>query len=416
MTRLRPCSRIASRCAGAIAVACAHLVVVGGCTSPDASANAPVVTDSAGVVVVTNPGAAADDTAGTPVRLSSEPVVDIGVASGAAEYQLDRVADVLRLEDGRIVVANGGSGEIRFFDAEGRYLRSAGRSGSGPGEFRRLSSVIADGDSLLAFDGQQARVSIFDLQGELRGTYTLEPTGDPILPLRMYRLAGRIGDRGWLMQVNAYPADITGATEIAWDSVPHLLYDPTGAPADTFGEFAGMEMYRMPERTGPLLFGRVSSADVHADHLYATDGGKYEYRVYAPSGALAKVVRLQRDPRPVSGADVDRYITLMSARAPNPQELARFETYIRSQPVPEHRPWLSDLEVDALGNVWVEEYRPRGDDEPRTWSIFAPDGAWSGSVQLPAGLRVAAIGEDYLLGIWRDEFDVEHVRMYALTR
>jgi hypothetical protein len=35
---------------------------------------------------------------------------------------------------------------------------------------------------------------------------------------------------------------------------------------------------------------------------------------------------------------------------------------------------------------------------------------------MPAGLRVDDIGADYVLGVWRDDFDVEHVRLHALRR
>ena len=36
-------------------------------------------------------------------------------------------------------------------------------------------------------------------------------------------------------------------------------------------------------------------------------------------------------------------------------------------------------------------------------------------MEFPAGLRVFQIGEDFDLGLWTDEFDVERVRLHALT-
>jgi hypothetical protein len=35
---------------------------------------------------------------------------------------------------------------------------------------------------------------------------------------------------------------------------------------------------------------------------------------------------------------------------------------------------------------------------------------------MPTGLRVTEIGPDYVLGLWRDADDVEHVRMYELIK
>ena len=65
-----------------------------------------------------------------------------------------------------------------------------------------------------------------------------------------------------------------------------------------------------------------------------------------------------------------------------------------------------------------------GPDEAR-WTIpaptglhdvFRPDGVYLGTVKLPHDLRIAEIGPDYVLGMARDDLDVEYVRMYGLDR
>lgn len=44
---------------------------------------------------------------------------------------LHRVAGGFRFADGHIVVANGGTQEVRVYDARGRFLLSGGRRGEG---------------------------------------------------------------------------------------------------------------------------------------------------------------------------------------------------------------------------------------------------------------------------------------------
>jgi len=44
------------------------------------------------------------------------------------------------------------------------------------------------------------------------------------------------------------------------------------------------------------------------------------------------------------------------------------------------------------------------------------EGGILGPVELPEGFRPTDIGEDYVLGIIRDDLDVEQVRMYPLHR
>ena len=82
-------------------------------------------------------------TEGRRWRVSPEPAVEIGLAEGPEEYQLHRVYSAMRLDDGEILVTNSGSGELRFYDAEGRFVKSAGRHGGGPGEFNERTSMRA---------------------------------------------------------------------------------------------------------------------------------------------------------------------------------------------------------------------------------------------------------------------------------
>ena len=50
------------------------------------------------------------------------------------------------------------------------------------------------------------------------------------------------------------------------------------------------------------------------------------------------------------------------------------------------------------------------------WTVFDPRGRMLGTIETPGSGRVTEIGEDYLLGIWTDELDVEQVRMYRLYK
>src|SRR5687768_1740535 len=84
-----------------------------------AQPGAVTVRDSAGIRIVEHP---AGYEAGLPVwDARGEPVVDIGGGEDP-EQDLDLVRGAVRLSDGRIVVANTGSGELRVFDRAGRFL------------------------------------------------------------------------------------------------------------------------------------------------------------------------------------------------------------------------------------------------------------------------------------------------------
>ncbi|HEY8482960.1 MAG TPA: hypothetical protein VIL13_00005 [Longimicrobiales bacterium] len=387
------------------------------CGAGERATAGPVVRDSAGVRIVES--RAARWTKGQGWTVAAEPAVDIGVVEGAPEYQLSNVQTAIRLPDGRIVVADGGSAELRFYDAGGKHLLSAGGKGRGPGEFQRFSGLLLAGrDSLFVFDAAEGRLSFFSTEGNFLGSPRLQPTEDPIYPLFLYVLAGIMGSGDLLFVPDAYPSKFQPKLTLYRDTVPNLLYGRDGVLKDTIGEFSGMDMYSLPMQGGPVWLGGKSRSDVYGDELYITDGNRYEVRVYGRTGELRRIIRLPREPRPVTDADFEKHvIEPFLAGVDDPARRAAIRKMFEEWPRADHMPWISNLIVDDLGYLWVEEYRsPLEEKLPVTWSVFDPDGRWLGSVTLPARFKVKQIGEDFVLGIWEDEYDVQHVRLYDLVR
>jgi hypothetical protein len=86
-------------------------------------------------------------------------------------------------------------------------------------------------------------------------------------------------------------------------------------------------------------------------------------------------------------------------------------------------PAFEAIVVDALGNVWTKHYRltsrylqPDDPAEPNLWTVFDSAGALIGDVTLPPNLRVTQIGNDWVLGIWTDADDVQHVRTHRIIK
>ena len=82
----------------------------------------------------------------------------------------------VRLSDGRLLVDIGTA--IDYFDASGRFVRRIGRAGNGPGEFQRISTILAlPGDSLFAaVDARRARIIVFETaSGALRREVVVRP-------------------------------------------------------------------------------------------------------------------------------------------------------------------------------------------------------------------------------------------------
>ena len=66
------------------------------------------------------------------------------------------------------------------------------------------------------------------------------------------------------------------------------------------------------------------------------------------------------------------------------------------------------------GRVWVRENPAAADDTTPRWTAFRSDGVMLGTVALPSRFRVLEFGRDHVLGVRRDELDVQRVELYAL--
>src|SRR5690606_7921859 len=134
--------------------------------------------------------------------LDSAPSVRIG-AEGAPEYQFSGIGHAARLSDGRLVVYDGASAELRWFDPEGAFLFRAGGRGEGPGEFLNVASAtVTPHDSVVLYDFRNQRLTWFGPQGSLSRTLRLElhpmavalvPFGDGRLVISDERSAYTIG-------------------------------------------------------------------------------------------------------------------------------------------------------------------------------------------------------------------------------
>ena len=83
--------------------------------------------------------------------------------------------------------------------------------------------------------------------------------------------------------------------------------------------------------------------------------------------------------------------------------------------MPPAMPAFTNFLLDSEGNLWVKRFHPPWEEGNR-WGVFSPDGEFYGNVDMPIGLDVMDITGDYVLGVTRDDLDVERVELLALRR
>lgn len=136
----------------------------------------------------------------------------------------------MRLSDGRVVVANGGTNELRYYDSKGHHLVSVGGEGDGPGEFRRLASVaVLSGDTVAAWDAGNLRLSFFDPTGALARSIALETSED----VRFPQFLGVLDDAMILARASLPYAPGESESTTLRAPAKLLLYGADGSMRDT---------------------------------------------------------------------------------------------------------------------------------------------------------------------------------------
>ncbi len=377
------------------------LVACGGDGTPAVGA---LVRDSAGVRVVEyemSPGHAA------PLALSPEPVYSYG--SGPGAYLFGRIWDGVLFDDGRAAIYDVQSSQIVVLRPDGAEHSILASSGEGPGEVGLLTSMFTLGpDSLVVLDRGNSRSSLF-VNGSLAGTETLaelqrntslwpqgiDAAGSFLAATSSYR---RGFEEEWLQGHMARLDLETGAV----DTVASYDYVPSdGNPSPGIGS--------------------VTVAD---GRFVYTRSDKAEVTWRGADGRVEQTVRWQAEPEYLTAEHLERFeeSLLPRYRFANPDApIARIEEMVQEDVARRAVDLGKPLALfrspfgDAEGRVWLPAYElggPREGSPP--YIVLSPDGEWLGKVDTPPGLRILDVAGGRVLGVLKDEMDVENVVVYEL--
>jgi hypothetical protein len=376
--------------------------------------------DSAGIRIVDNSRQAWSAT--SSLRLSPAPDLRIGDRDGPA-YEFSGIRGAARLSDGRIAVVNGSTRQIRFYDSTGTFIKAVGRQGDGPGEMRDITSAqfLADADTIVLigrsrtsfFDGDGVHVSAVELQAAPnRGAGGIR------------QVVGVMSSAARITAALGNPAPRTKGDR--WvESFALAIIDRAGAITADLRSLPGME-FAMDEYPRPVWLGASEAFANDDDTFYTGLGTEYSIRAYGRDGTLRSIIRRSWTPHRITPDEIDMYVREWGKRwiksSGAKAEAERQD--LRDDPYAVHLPAFSQLIVDRGRRVWARE--PNVIDAawagqldgvplaPSRWSVFDEGGRWLGVVTMPARFMPMDIGLDYVIGVARDDDDVERVVKYRL--
>ncbi len=308
-----------------------------------------------------------------------------------------------------------------MFDESGRHVSTIGGEGEGPGEFVRLSWLgRTDGDTLVTFDSRLRRASWFTDGGQLVQTLRIDPWAEEPANATRFGVmtAEPLGVAPGRLLIRAEYAR-RGAKGEYRDTFSLALSDQSGS-LEPLGRYPGAELYY--GRSGGAFatlaptFGRDTYVAESGSRIVVGSSDRFELDVYDEAFLQMKVVaEVTLDP--VTDTEVESWRQGWRESAADTDgefgEAARMA--IENAPARRTPPAFRQLAVDSEHSIWVA--RPhRLPDASSSWIVLAADGTPEASVEVPPDVEILEVGETYVVGLRRNDADVEQIVLYELQR
>jgi hypothetical protein len=386
-------------------------------------------------------GFAGGDEHGAPTMVpETEEVFRLGSVSGDSWQAFSRIVAAGFDAEAKLYLLDAGTRTVTVVDPDGGFVRTIGRGGEGPGEFRSpIAMAVLPGGRVVVSDMGHRGLLVFGEDGAFERTIPFdEGTGMASLVLAygdeavVYAAPGMMmaGPRGGSARpASDVPVRRLGILTEAGSEVVHRAWIPPRMDPRVTGGRGGTTLVRRPIRA---FEPRLHVAVLPDGSLAVADSSSYRIHVVGAGGGVDRTLERPIAPRPVTDRERERErqrrleeladgggaaVTMMGPGGAQTMSPSQIRPMLEAQ-LEDLRFWpeipvIQQLAADRDGRLWVRRFGDVG--EPGPIEILGSDGALravvpAGSMEVPA-----AFGPDRLAaGVERDELDVQFVRVARL--
>jgi hypothetical protein len=266
---------------------------------------------------------------------------------------------------------------IKLFDPRGKYLRTIGRKGNGPGEFGRIANlaVLPDG-RLLVTDFETRRTSFFSPEGRFLSSFQWK----------------KFFSQVHLATNSSYTVDEMVISEDMQELWVKTI-DFEGNEVLSIGKFSYPEFKTLQQ--GEITFSTsvpwspmsIFAGDQKRQLLYHCLNDKFLIEVYDSQGKLFRKIDRPYEAPPVTNEDIEEFESRFKDRPDSP-----FAKLAKQMVLPKVKTVAERLLIDSDGNLWVETNEEKSKPEARAkekksvenpiraYDIFSPDGVYETKV------------------------------------
>jgi len=286
---------------------------------------------------------------------------------GGSDELFSNVYDFDVDNEGNIYVLDRRAPYIRIFDREGRFLRSFGKKGQGPGEFQvpTFLEISPDG-RLLCFDPLASRLTSFSLLGEFleQTVYTRKRAFGP----------SHIDSHGNLIgRVALAPEPIGGQVLQIMNPDGSRILDVYKIESD---------LSKRGKREFDVGKPRLCFAFDRSDRIYWGYADTYELRLIEANGTLLKIIRNQSKRIAISPEDITGLENFYASTVQ-----AGFKLVFRDS-----FPFYNSISIDTQNRIFIQTFEKEHRSPDRYYyDIYDPDGRYLAKVLIPANLNEMSV-------------------------
>lgn len=305
--------------------------------------------------------------------------------------------------DGNYYLLDWNGSQVTVFSPDGKYLRSIGQPGDGPGELRIPIYLSFNGGTINVGQYSPIRLTRFSLNGMLKDVITryssflssmaprIDITGDERVLLFCYE--DQRGERFNSQRAEAIISTIEGDT-IATITTPWVVFE----------ERVAMDLGQ-GTRSTPIQInyaGRPLIEYAPQYGLILTTGLTPELNCYSLSGNLIKKIRIvltlepvTKDDRDALWAEYERVIARIEEEGPGKEGRSntRTRTFQENSPFADVKPFWTWMKMDEAGWLWLMRPRHEVVDYEgvivRSFRVLNSEGEYLGDTTPPQGYMIS---------------------------
>jgi hypothetical protein len=295
-------------------------------------------------------------------------------------YMFSEISHITVDNDGRIYILDRRESHVKLFDQEGKYVRTIGRKGQGPGELNDPIFVYFPRNELLVT--QFERLSFFSPEGEFLRSILMKKES----PTR-----ARCDSHG----------NIIGTDTVFDFENPYTFYHVLktyDSEIEPIKELVRIKVHRkrgVVTRFGPNIYMTVDDED-NIIFGYSKD---YELQIFNPEGDLIKKIMREYDPAEVTEEEKE--------------ESTQGRLSITKFQIPKYHPAFVRFVHDEAGRLYVQSYEKGEGFNVYYHDVFDRDGRYIAKIQLKRAPVIFRDGKLYSLE--EDEDGYQYVKRYKVT-